>query len=92
MKLTINDLREYAVMNTAQRHDERGKAIRAEIEERMRWMPIGWRRLIRCRYILGYGAIKTGLQIGISERTVRAWTSKIARWLEDKDAYLNELV
>ena len=91
MKLTIDDLKVYAKMDATERHGELGRAIRTELEERMRWMPARWRKLIRCRYILDYSAVKTGLQIGISERSVRAWTKHIARWLEDTDAYLDEM-
>ena len=91
MVLTLKDLERYKKMSVIERHSEEGKAIRAELEARMRWMPIKWRRLIRCRYILGYGALRTALEIGISTRTVTAWTADLGRWLEDKDQYLNEL-
>jgi hypothetical protein len=91
MNLTINDLNEYAKMSATERHNERGRAIRDELNFRMRWMPIKWRRLVRCRYILRYSAVRTGIEIHVSERTVRAWTKEIAEWLEDTDKYLDEL-
>ena len=91
MKLTIEDLKEYAKMSVTERHTDRGRAIRAELEERMRWMPIKWRRLIRCRFILGYSPIKTAMEIHVSKTTVHEWTRQIDAWLKDKDAYLNEL-
>lgn len=91
MKLTIDDLKEYAKMDTLQRHQERGKAIRAELEERMRWMPIKWRRLIRCRFILGYSPVRTAMEIHISRTSVFELTKKIAAWLENTDEYLKEI-
>ncbi len=91
MKLTIDDLKEYSKMDTLQRHQERGKAIRAELEERMRWMPIKWRRLIRCRFILGYSPTRTAMEIHISRTSVFELTKKIAAWLENTDEYLKEI-
>lgn len=91
MVLTIDDLKEYAKMSVTERNTDRGREIRKELEERMRWMPIKWRRLVRCRYILRYSAVRTGIEIHVSERTVRAWTKEIAEWLEDTDKYLDEL-
>ncbi len=91
MNLTIEDLKEYAKMSATERHGERGRAIRAELDERMRWMPAKWRRLIRCRFILGYSPVKTAMEIHISHTTVYDWTRQIDKWLRDKDAYLNEM-
>ena len=90
MVLTLDVLKEYAAMDTLQRHSERGKAIRAELEERMRWMPIRWRRLIRYRYILRYSALRTATELNVHKNTVTNWTHEIERWLEDKETYLNE--
>lgn len=91
MKLTIEDLREYAAMSVTERNTERGREIRKEIDERMRWMPIRWRRVVRCRYILNMSRRRTAIEINASESTVKNWTRQIARWLEDKDKYLDEL-
>lgn len=91
MKLTLDDLKEYAAMSVTERHTDRGREMRKELEERMRWMPIKWRRLVRCRYILRYSAVRTGIEIHVSERTVRAWTKEIAEWLADTDKYLDEM-
>lgn len=86
--LSIKDLQEYARMSSEERRSERGREIRAELEERMLWMPARWRKLIRCRYILNYSAVKTARVMGISERTVTTWTKELSEWLADKDAYL----
>jgi hypothetical protein len=91
MELKLNHLKEYARMTAEERQSERGKSIRAELIYRMRWMPKRWRKLVRCRYILRYSAVRTGIEIHVSERTVRAWTKEIAEWLEDTDKYLEEL-
>ena len=90
MVLTIDVLNEYRNMDALERHSERGKAIRAEMEERMRWMPIRWRRLIRYRYILRYSALRTATELNVHRNTVTNWTHEIERWLEDKETYLNE--
>ena len=89
--LSIKELQEYAKMSIDERHSERGREIRAELERRMVWMPERWRKLIRCRYILRYSTVKTARVIGISERTVTTWTKELSEWLADKDAYLRKL-
>jgi DNA-directed RNA polymerase specialized sigma subunit len=91
MKLTIEDLREYAAMSVTERNTDRGREIRKEIDERMRWMPIRWRRVVRCRYIMNMSLRRTAIEINASESSVKKWTRQIARWLEDKDKYLDEL-
>ncbi len=91
MNLTINDLKEYAKMSVTERHTERGKEIRKELEERMRWMPIRWRRVIRCRYIMSMSVTRTSMEINASRSAIHKWTRQIARWLEDKDKYLEEM-
>lgn len=91
MKLTLDDLKEYAAMSVTERHTDRGREIRKELDERMRWMPIRWRRVIRCRYIMNMSVRRTSIEINASERAVYKWTRQIAEWLEDKDKYLNEL-
>ena len=91
MELTIGDLKEYAKMSVTERHSERGRAIRTEIEERMRWMPIKWRRLIRCRFILAYSEQRTAMEINVCRQTVGRWTRDIARYLKNTDEYLKEI-
>ena len=91
MKLTIDDLKDYAKMGVLERHSERGKAIRKEIEERMRWMPGRWRRLIRFRFILRYSELRTATELHVEKRTVWRWTKEIAAWLEDTDKYLETM-
>ena len=91
MVLTIDDLKEYSRMSVTEKHGERGKEIRAELDMRMRWMPIKWRRLIRCRFILGYSEQRTAMEINVHKRTVGRWTREIAEYLEDTDKYLNEI-
>lgn len=91
MNLTIDDLKEYAKMSVTERRTDRGRAIRAELEERMRWMPIKWRRVIRCRYIMNMSVTRTSIEINASRSAVFKWTGQIARWLRDKDEYLNEI-
>ena len=92
MELKLKHLKEYARMTATERQSEYGRAIRAELNYRMRWMPKRWRQLVRCRYIMRYSAVRTGFEIHVSERTVRTWTREIAEWLEDTDKYLEEQV
>jgi DNA-directed RNA polymerase specialized sigma subunit len=91
MKLMLDDLKEYAAMSVTERHTDRGREIRKELDERMRWMPIRWRRVIRCRYIMNMSVRRTSIEISASESAVKKWTRQIAEWLEDKDKYLDEL-
>lgn len=91
MKLTIDDLKVYAKMDATERHGELGRAIRTELEERMRWMPIRWRRLIRFRFILRYSELRTATELHVEKRTVWRWTRQIAEWLEDTDKYLETM-
>ena len=92
MKLTIEDLREYAKMDVITRHTDRGKEIRQELNERMRWMPMRWRRIVRCRYIMGMSILRTSMELNISKASVTRGTREIARWLVDTDKYLEEQV
>lgn len=91
MELTIEDLKEYAKMSVTERHTDRGRAIRQELEARMRWMPKRWRRLIRCRYIMSMSVTRTAIEINASRSAIHKWTRQIAQWLEDKDKYLEEM-
>ena len=91
MKLTIKILNEYRRMSDAQRLSERGTAIRAELNYRMRWMPRKWRNLVRARYIKRMSCVRAAMEIHVSERTFNTWVREIAEWLEDTDRYLEEL-
>lgn len=91
MKLMLKDLNEYRKMSDQQRRGERGQAIRAELEYRMRWMPRKWRLVVKCRFIKRMSAVKTAMECHISDRTYTNRVSEIAEWLEDTDKYLEEM-
>ena len=91
MKLTLNDLQEYACMDTHQRMQPRGREIRDELNLRMKWMPKKWRRLIHYRYLLGYHPKRVADEMHVGMRTVYYWTRELGRWLKDKDEYLDEI-
>ena len=76
-------------MSVTERHTDRGKAIRQELEERMRWMPTRWRRIVRCRYIMDYSVTRTAMELNIHRNTVLNWTREIAEWLEDTEKVLD---
>lgn len=86
--MNLDDLKEYKRMTVTERNGERGKAIRAEIDRLMPWMPERWRRVIFCRYIQNMSLTRTALEIPCHPNTVKKCTRKIAEWLKDKDEYL----
>ena len=92
MELKLKDLNEYRKMSDAQRRSERGQAIRAELEYRMRWMPRKWRLLVKCRYVRRMSVVKTCIEANISRTTFDRRRRELAEWLEDTDRYLEEMV
>lgn len=92
MELRLKDLNEYRKMSDAQRRSERGQAIRAELEYRMRWMPRKWRLLVKYRYVKRMSVVKTCIEAKISSTTFDRRRKELAEWLEDTDKYLEEMV
>lgn len=92
MVLRIKDLNEYRRMSDQQRRGERGQAIRAELEYRLRWMPKKWRLIVKFRYIKRMSVVRTAMECNISDRTYNNRVREIAEWLEDADKYLDEMI
>ena len=86
--MRLQDLQEYKRMSAAERNGERGKAIRAELETLLPWMPYRFRRVVSCRYIRDMSLIATAMEIHCHPNTVKKWTKQISAWLKDKDEYL----
>lgn len=92
MDLSLRELNEYRRMSDKQRQGERGCAIRAEIDHRMRWMPKKWRVIVQERTLKRRSIVRTCMELSISKTTYFRRTAELAEWLEDTDKYLEGIV
>ena len=77
MNLTFADLKE------CKRNTDRAKAIRAELDFRLRWMPKDLREIARQRFVMKRSMVRTCMELSISHSTYCRRVTSLAEWLID---------